>query len=70
MAASFTKTNGTPRECKFCHAHVGYDHATGRVVNHDGTMHSDSCERRKAFFKAEAAIRVQAQRDARFGRQA
>ena len=59
------KADGTPRDCKFCHAHVGWDTIKSRVVNLDGTMHSDSCERRKAFYKNEAAMRVQGRRDAR-----
>lgn len=62
---AYHKANGEPRRCKFCHAHIGWDSIKSRVVNLDGTMHSDSCERRKEFYKNEAAIRVQGQRDAK-----
>ena len=59
------RANGTPFTCKFCRAEVAFDEITKRVMNLTGGFHSDSCERRKAFYKAEAAIRVQSQRDAR-----
>lgn len=64
-----TVRGGKPMTCKFCHGNVGYNLATKRVVNLDAanSHHSDSCERRKAFYKNEAALRVQGRRDARGG---
>lgn len=64
------RADGTPVTCKFCRAPVAYDEVTARVMDLAGGFHSDRCERRKAFFKNEAALRNQARRDTRFREEA
>lgn len=66
MSKRTTKPDGTPITCKFCRVPVAFDEGTGRIENLTGGFHSDACERRKAFYKNEAAQRVQGRRDARF----
>jgi hypothetical protein len=56
------------RICKFCRRAVRFDTYTSRVIEIIGDQpHSPNCPRRQEHFKAQAAIRVQRQREQRNG---
>ncbi len=62
---SFTITNhdGTPRQCKFCHAPVWYCETTERIFDPGGeVLHVTHCEKAKAYWHQLAMERAEARR--------
>jgi hypothetical protein len=58
-----TNSKGEPLTCKFCHAQVWFDDIDRRYYNIGGTeLHVESCERRKQFYKSQAAESAESRR--------
>jgi hypothetical protein len=66
MANFATTRQGTdkPLTCRFCNQPVWFNLTNRRYYNTDGlTMHNSTCSRGQAYYKEQAAQRVQKQRE-------